>query len=162
MTTPSSLVNVVGAVLLHFLWQGTLLALGLGFALLLVPKRWAQARYLIGCLTLAAMVVMPFATAARYTSEDGAATAIADLVESPGTAPLLAAVTATTGATVTSASRLPEALKVTTVSPALMGETGLNTKLAVGGTLGTGGRSSHPGANRTAAASAAARYLAGC
>src|SRR5690349_235303 len=108
MTTPSSLVSVVGAVLLHFIWQGTLLALALGFALLLVPRRWAQARYVIGCLTLAAMAVMPFATAARYTSDDDAASAVTDLVASPGTAPLLAAVTATTGATITPPSRLPD------------------------------------------------------
>ena len=37
MTIPASFVNLLGAVLLHFVWQGTALALALAFVLLLVP-----------------------------------------------------------------------------------------------------------------------------
>ena len=54
--------DLVGWTLLHFVWQGTLAALGLGFALSCVPRRWARARYVLACVTLATMAILPVAT----------------------------------------------------------------------------------------------------
>ena len=59
----TSLIDVAGWTLLHFVWQGTLAALGLGLALSVLPRRWARARYVLACLTLVAMAVLPAATA---------------------------------------------------------------------------------------------------
>jgi|GEM_PF-5711436 len=56
-------IEAVGLSLVHFFWQGGLLLLlawGLLFAL---RKRSAQARYLVCCLVLFAMVLAPFVTA---------------------------------------------------------------------------------------------------
>lgn len=48
--------------ILHFLWQGCLLALILHIVLRSVPRRFAELRYLASLLTLFAMAVMPIAT----------------------------------------------------------------------------------------------------
>ena len=57
--------DVIGWALIHFVWQGTLLAAALALARLLVPARYARARYVAGCLTLAAMLATPLLTAWR-------------------------------------------------------------------------------------------------
>src|SRR5918993_396252 len=59
----TSVIDVAGWTLLHFVWQGTLAALALGFTLALVPRRWARARYVLACLALLGMVAMPVITA---------------------------------------------------------------------------------------------------
>ena len=109
MSIPSSLVTLVGAVLLHFVWQGTAIALALGFAMLLTPRRWARPRYLVACLALGAMAVAPLATIARLSSTAPGGSVVSGVFESPGTTPLLAAVTSA-AATPVPASRLAEQL----------------------------------------------------
>src|SRR3954470_23406842 len=67
-----SFVDGAGWTLLHFVWQGTVAALALGFALAVVPRTWARVRYLLACLTLTTMVALPAITAsyvARYPAE---------------------------------------------------------------------------------------------
>jgi hypothetical protein len=59
----TSVIDVAGWTLLHFVWQGTLAALALGFALALVPRRWARARYVLACVALVGMVALPAVTA---------------------------------------------------------------------------------------------------
>jgi Zn-dependent protease with chaperone function len=69
-TTP---VEVIGWTLLHFLWQGTFVALALAGCLLLVPHGWARVRYAAACIALVAMALAPASTAAALLS--GAMTA---------------------------------------------------------------------------------------
>ena len=64
----SSVVDVAGWTLLHFVWQGTLAALALGFALALVPRRWARVRYVLACLALLGMIALPVLTASYLAS----------------------------------------------------------------------------------------------
>lgn len=61
-------VDLVGWTLLHFLWQGTLAALGLAFVLLLVPRHWGRLRYVSACATLALMSLAPVITIAALQS----------------------------------------------------------------------------------------------
>ena len=56
MTNPALLdrvSDVIGWGLIHFLWQGTVLAVLLGLTLLVLPRGFARARYVAGCVTLA-------------------------------------------------------------------------------------------------------------
>ncbi|HET9225542.1 MAG TPA: M56 family metallopeptidase, partial [Thermoanaerobaculia bacterium] len=53
----------VGWALVHFLWQGTLVAAGLAAGLALMKGRSASARYALAVGALAVMVVLPVATA---------------------------------------------------------------------------------------------------
>ncbi len=55
--------DIVGWTLIHFLWQGTALALALAFVQLLLPRGMARARYVAGCITLGLMLVVPASTA---------------------------------------------------------------------------------------------------
>ena len=57
--------QAVGWALVHFLWQGTLVAAGLAAGLALMKGRSASARYALAVAALALMVVMPVATAFR-------------------------------------------------------------------------------------------------
>jgi len=75
---------VIGWTLLHFVWQGILLAAVLGFVRLLIPQRLAHIRYAAGCITLAAMLVAPLLTAVQ----------MAGMWTSPSTPPVAAADTA--------------------------------------------------------------------
>src|SRR6185436_6660824 len=52
----------------HFAWQGALVALAAAVALRLLRHATPQSRYAVGCLALAAMLVLPGATAWRLTS----------------------------------------------------------------------------------------------
>jgi len=56
------LVERLGWALLHFLWQGTTLALLLGVATLALRRRSPNARYVAACMALAAMAVAPIIT----------------------------------------------------------------------------------------------------
>ena len=58
---------VLGWTLVHFLWQGTALAIALAMALTIVPRRFARVRYALGCSTLALMLAVPTATAWRLS-----------------------------------------------------------------------------------------------
>ena len=62
MTNPALLdrvSHVIGWGLIHFLWQGTVLAVLLGLTLLVLPRSFARARYVAGCVTLALMLLAP-------------------------------------------------------------------------------------------------------
>jgi uncharacterized protein (TIGR03435 family) len=61
-------IQVAGWTLVHFAWQGTLVGLAALLALRLLRDASAQARYLVACLALGAMLVMPAATAWRLSS----------------------------------------------------------------------------------------------
>ena len=55
--------HILSLALLHFLWQGTVAATLLSIALFLMRKRSANARYVLSCAALAAMVLAPAVTA---------------------------------------------------------------------------------------------------
>ena len=68
MTAMSSWMEVAGWTLVHFVWQGGLIALMVA-ATLRVGRRWpSEARSLIACGGLAAMLVVPIATALVLSS----------------------------------------------------------------------------------------------
>src|SRR5215203_1337007 len=89
----SSAVDVAGWTLLHFVWQGTLAAIALAFVLALLPRRWARARYVLGCVALLGMVALPVITAsyiARHPARQGLVSVgagIADAEHANGAAP---------------------------------------------------------------------------
>ncbi|MCP3099236.1 M48 family metalloprotease [Myxococcus sp. K15C18031901] len=56
----------LGWALLHSLWQGTLVALGLGLALATVGRRASNARYALALGALVLAVALPVATGARH------------------------------------------------------------------------------------------------
>ncbi len=55
--------HVFSLALLHFLWQGTAVAIALWIALVAMRRASANARYLVCCSTLALLVLLPGATA---------------------------------------------------------------------------------------------------
>lgn len=72
--TPSILFQSVGWSLLHFLWQGTLVA-GVTYLLLSCwPRKKSNARYAISCLALAAMVLCPVFTLSTLLTREIAKT----------------------------------------------------------------------------------------
>jgi hypothetical protein len=50
--------------LMHFLWQGTLVAVALAGILFCLRRRSAQARYLSGCIAFTVMALLPLLTLA--------------------------------------------------------------------------------------------------
>jgi len=72
-------IHVAGWTLVHFAWQGALVGLAVALALRLLRHAAPQARYAMACLALAAMFVLPGATAWRLstTTEAGARVAAA-------------------------------------------------------------------------------------
>jgi len=56
------LVHALGWTLLHFCWQGTIVAIILACALGLFPSRASRARYSIACAAMALMVMLPAIT----------------------------------------------------------------------------------------------------
>ena len=72
-----SLTEILGWTLLHFVWQGTLAALALGGILSVLPRRWANPRYLLACVTLAAMALLPLATGLTLAQQSAAALELA-------------------------------------------------------------------------------------
>lgn len=61
--------QALGWALLHFVWQGTLVALLLAALLTTLRRASAQARYLLSCAALAVMIALPAATLARSGSD---------------------------------------------------------------------------------------------
>ena len=71
----SPLARAVGLALLEFVWQGAAIG-GLTACLLIaLRKSTAQARYVVGCLSLAVMVAVPVVTVARYMRDAAGASA---------------------------------------------------------------------------------------
>jgi bla regulator protein blaR1 len=58
----SALTHALGWTLLHFLWQGAMIALLLGATLCLVPSRASWLRYALACAAMALMAAFPLAT----------------------------------------------------------------------------------------------------
>lgn len=56
-------IAVTGLTLLHFVWQGTFIALAAGMALRMLHRRSPHARYTVACAALAAMLCAPIVTA---------------------------------------------------------------------------------------------------
>ena len=52
--------------LLHFIWQGALIALLLGGLLLILKRSRPQLRYLLSCTALLLMIVLPIVTALQH------------------------------------------------------------------------------------------------
>lgn len=69
-----SLLQALGWALLQFLWQGTLVAIGTAAALTLLRKRAAATRYLVTCIALALMLILPAATLLRGIGDTGGGT----------------------------------------------------------------------------------------
>jgi len=62
----AALVNAVGWALIHFVWQGALVALLLAAVLALAPRRAARVRYAAACTALLVLAFLPMATAVRH------------------------------------------------------------------------------------------------
>ena len=60
---PATWTAVLGWTLIHFLWQGTAIALALAMALAVLPRRAARIRYAAGCFALLLMLIVPAVTA---------------------------------------------------------------------------------------------------
>ena len=74
----------LGWSLLHFLWEGTLVALVLG-AVLAMTRQWsAQTRYVICCVALALMVLCPIATFAYLEQSSGGTTQVGLIAANAG------------------------------------------------------------------------------
>jgi len=73
----------IGWVLLHFLWQGAVIALALAIALHILRRRTPQARWLASCLALSAMLAAPLVTACLVPSEEQVRAATFAATESP-------------------------------------------------------------------------------
>ncbi len=56
------LARALSSALLHFVWQGVVVALVLSVVLVLLRRRSAQARYVASCAALAIMAVSPVVT----------------------------------------------------------------------------------------------------
>jgi beta-lactamase regulating signal transducer with metallopeptidase domain len=57
-----SIVEALGWALIHFVWQGALIAVVAALVLHLLRRRSANTRYLVGCGAMALMIVAPIAT----------------------------------------------------------------------------------------------------
>ena len=73
MSGPTSVLTPIGWALLHFVWQGVLVALALAAVLWLVPARAARIRYAFACLALAAMAMMPIVTLTWFAADPASA-----------------------------------------------------------------------------------------
>lgn len=92
-----SLVHALGWTLLHFCWQGVVVAGMLWWVLRLLHGRPSQARYVAACSALLLLVALPVVTFARLAQDDLAASRVAMipvyvaastlLVNATGTAP---------------------------------------------------------------------------
>lgn len=68
MTSTSTWIQVTGWTLAHFVWQGALIAIMVA-ATLRLGRRWpSEARYVVACGRLVAMVIVPIATALVLSS----------------------------------------------------------------------------------------------
>jgi beta-lactamase regulating signal transducer with metallopeptidase domain/predicted metallopeptidase len=66
------MIQALGWTLVHFLWQGALLAVLFAVANRILRQATANARYLVGCVTLALMLAAPVATFFRLSQPSAA------------------------------------------------------------------------------------------
>ena len=71
----SPLARAVGLALVEFVWQGAAIGAVTAGLLIALRKSTAQARYVVGCLSLAVMVAVPVVTVARYMRNAAGASA---------------------------------------------------------------------------------------
>ncbi len=64
-------IEVTGWTLLHFVWQGILIALAANFALSILRRATPQSRYLLACSTMTALILAPVVTAGWLFTESG-------------------------------------------------------------------------------------------
>ncbi len=83
--TSSSLSQLVGWSLLHFLWQGTLIAIAVWIIFAIVPSRKSSLRYALGCLGLLAMAICPTATILQMSNSQTGSTRVASGSNQPPT-----------------------------------------------------------------------------
>ncbi len=81
-----TIVERVGWVLLHFVWQGTLIALALAVLLAVTREGHARLRYILSCGALVLMLAATLATAALMRSTDGSALP-GEVMVAPGSTP---------------------------------------------------------------------------
>ena len=81
LSTPTA--QRVGWALVHFLWQGTAVALLLAVLLQLLRRRSPQARWAVSCLALAAMAALPAVTACMVSVVLPEAAPIAEMARLP-------------------------------------------------------------------------------
>src|SRR5580700_6632660 len=62
LISPRDFLDCLGLTLLHFLWQGLIIAALLAIALRFLRRSSANARYLTGCLAVLLMALAPIAT----------------------------------------------------------------------------------------------------
>ena len=67
-------VQIAGWVLVHFLWQGSVLAIVAAAALRFCRRRSSSVRYIVACLALGAMLAAPLLTAFMLASQLSPAT----------------------------------------------------------------------------------------
>jgi TonB family protein len=72
-STTALIAHAAGWTLLHFLWQGALVALILACVLALLSGRSAQPRYLAACAALVLMAILPLITFARIVASERSA-----------------------------------------------------------------------------------------
>jgi len=131
-------IEVTGWTLIHFVWQGTLLALATAAALGACRRSAADIRYAIACLGLAAMLATAAATAVRGTLAGNAAFLSADQRSPAGR--LATPIEASFGAEGTLPSAASEAVRAASSSQLLSivvwiwlaGVTSLVARLAAG------------------------------
>jgi beta-lactamase regulating signal transducer with metallopeptidase domain/HEAT repeat protein len=83
-----TIVEGVGWVLLHFVWQGAIIALALAITLALIGERQARLRYALSCVALALMLATTLTTAAMvWTSGTGAPVLLTDAATAAVPAP---------------------------------------------------------------------------
>jgi bla regulator protein BlaR1 len=69
-STTALIAHAAGWTLLHFLWQGALVAIILACVLALLTGRSAQPRYLAACAALVLMAALPLITFARIVAAE--------------------------------------------------------------------------------------------
>jgi beta-lactamase regulating signal transducer with metallopeptidase domain len=79
--------QAIGAALLHFVWQGALVALLVASLSVLLQKRSANARYLVACAGLALMLVLPAVTGLIAYEGLPAPPSVKPILSSPAPAP---------------------------------------------------------------------------
>jgi hypothetical protein len=68
----TAIAQALSAALLHFIWQGTLVAFLLWLTLSMLRNRTANERYIAGCAALALMAALPALTAWMVYRQAGA------------------------------------------------------------------------------------------
>jgi len=79
------LARAIGLALVQFLWQGLVIGAGAALILIALRRASAQARYVVGCVGLAVMLLAPIVTAARALREMPAPAAVGAVVVTPAT-----------------------------------------------------------------------------